>query len=115
VRISGLEINFFINSPLAIGLQSGWKSFALFACIPPFILVLLFKAYIERTFARSFKYYVPTESELRDSEKLLQPEESRNRLTDHFGHPALHEALRTPLLYPNMMPLLAEVYSGRLD
>jgi hypothetical protein len=76
VRISGLEISSFINSPLAIGLQSGWESFALLACIPPFILVLLFKVYIERTFARSFKYYVPTESELRDSGEPKSPQGS---------------------------------------
>jgi len=103
---------------LTIGLQSGWKSSALFTCIPPFLIVLLFKIHIERTFGPSFRYYVPGESETRDAEKSPQPDEkieSRNRLTYHFGHPALHEALRTPLLYPKMMPLLREVYTGRLD
>jgi calcium permeable stress-gated cation channel len=109
---------FFMNSPLAIGLQRGWQSFAMITSIPPVIIVLLFKVYIERTFSRKFRYYVPKESETRDAEKSPQPDEkieSPDRLTDRFGHPALHGPIRVPLLYPNMMSLLREVYSGRLD
>jgi len=103
---------------LTVGLQRGWQSFAFFTCIPPFVIVLLSKVYIERTFDRSFRYYVPKESETRDAEKSPQPDEkieSRDSLTDHFGHPALHGAIRMPLLYPNMMSLLREIYTGRLD
>ena len=36
------------------------------------------------------------------------------RLEKRFGHPALHAELFTPMLHAKMMPLLREVYSGRI-
>ena len=77
---------------------------------------MLFKVCIKRKFARPFKFYVPTESELRDAQIDVQAGYiERNRIENCVGHPALHVALHTPVLYDNMMPLLAQVYSGRLD
>ena len=104
-----------IFSP-AMGLQYGWKSFAWVAGIPPFIIVVLFKVYINRVFARPFRYYVPTEAELRNAQVHSQRGDVKgNRLGKRFGHPALHAKLFTPMLHANMMPLLAQVYKGRLD
>jgi len=101
---------------LAIGLQYGWKSFAWVAGIPPFIIVILFKVYISRVFARPFRYYVPTEAELRNAQvHSTRNDVKGNRLERRFGHPALHAKLFTPMLHANMMPLLAQVYSGRID
>jgi len=101
---------------LTIGLQFGWRSSAVVTCIPPFIAVALFKVHINRNFVRSFKYYVPTESELHDARIRAQASYIKeNHNENRVGHPALHEALHTPVLYENMMPLLAQVYSGRLD
>jgi hypothetical protein len=98
-----------------MGLQYGWKSFAWVAGIPPFIMVILFKVYINRVFARPFRYYVPTESELRNARVHSERGDVKgNRLEKRFGHPALHAELFTPLLHANMMPLLAQIYSGRL-
>jgi len=37
-----------------------------------------------------------------------------NRLEKRFGHPALHAELFTPMLHKNMMPLLSEVYQGKI-
>jgi calcium permeable stress-gated cation channel len=106
----------FTNGTSAIGLQFGWKSSAVVTCILPFIAVALFKVHINRNFARSFKYYVPTESELHDARIRAQARNIKENHSENcVGHPALHEALRTPVLYENMMPLLAQVYSGRLD
>lgn len=77
---------------------------------------MLFKVCIKRKFARPFKFYVPTESELRDAQIDVQAGYiERNRIENCVGHPTLHEALHTPVLDDNMMPLLAQVYSGRLD
>ncbi|KAH9952686.1 DUF221-domain-containing protein [Russula dissimulans] len=90
---------------LTMGLQYGWKSFAWVAGIPPFVIVILFKVYINRVFARPFRYYVPTE----------RGDIKGNRLEKRFGHPALYADLFTPMLHANMMHLLAQVYSGRLD
>ncbi|KAI9465279.1 hypothetical protein BJY52DRAFT_1388541 [Lactarius psammicola] len=101
---------------LTMGLQYGWRSFAWVAGIPPFIIVILFKVYIDRVFARPFRYYVPTEAELRNAQVHSQRGDVRgNRLEKRFGHPALHAELFTPMLHANMMPLLAQVYSGRLN
>ncbi|KAI9441650.1 DUF221-domain-containing protein [Lactarius indigo] len=101
---------------LTMGLQYGWRSFAWVAGIPPFIIVILFKVYINRVFARPFRYYVPTEAELRNAQVHSQRGDIKgNRLEKRFGHPALHAELFTPMLHANMMPLLAQVYSGRLD
>jgi len=36
------------------------------------------------------------------------------KLEKRFGHPALHSELFTPLLHAKMMPLLSQVYQGRL-
>ncbi|KAF8270502.1 DUF221-domain-containing protein [Lactarius quietus] len=101
---------------LTMGLQYGWRSFAWVAGIPPFIIVILFKVYIDRVFARPFRYYVPTEAEVRNAHVHSERGDVKgNRLGKRFGHPALHAELFTPMLHANMMPLLAQVYSGRLD
>jgi len=66
-------------------------------------------------FARPFRYYVPTEAELRNAQVHSQRGDvKRHRLEKRFGHPALHAELFTPMLHANMTPLLAQVYSGRL-
>ncbi|KAI0313029.1 hypothetical protein OF83DRAFT_1176076, partial [Amylostereum chailletii] len=101
---------------LTIGLQYGWKSFAWVATVPPFVIVLLFKGYINRVFDKPFRYYVPTEEELREAKIHSQRGDLKgNRLEKRFGHPALHQELFTPMLHASMMPLLAEVYHGKLN
>lgn len=37
-----------------------------------------------------------------------------NRLEKRFGHPALHMELFTPMLHAKMMPLLGQVYQGKI-
>lgn len=37
-----------------------------------------------------------------------------NKLEKRFGHPALHAELFTPMLHKNMMPLLSQVYQGKI-
>jgi calcium permeable stress-gated cation channel len=98
-----------------MGLQYGWKSFAWAAGIPPFIIVILFKVYITRVFSRRFRYYVPTESEIRNARVHSERGDIKgHRLEKRFGHPALHTELFTPMLHANLMPFLAQIYSGRL-
>jgi hypothetical protein len=101
---------------LTMGLQYGWRSFAWVAGIPPFVIVILFKVYIGRVFTRPFRYYVPTEAEVRNAQVHSQRGDvTGNRLEKRFGHPSLHKELFTPMLHANMMPLLGIIYSGRLD
>ncbi|TFY80097.1 hypothetical protein EWM64_g3912 [Hericium alpestre] len=101
---------------LTIGLQYGWRSFAWVATIPAFIFVIFFKMYLDRTFERRFRYFVPTEDELRHATKHTSKGDIKgNRLSKRFGHPALHAELFTPMLHAKMMPLLSEVYRGKIS
>jgi calcium permeable stress-gated cation channel len=72
--------------------------------------------YINRTFDRAFRYYIPTEDELRVAKVHSERADVRsNKLERRFGHPALHAELFTPMLHAKMMPLLREVYRGKID
>jgi calcium permeable stress-gated cation channel len=112
------EVILITSTSLAIGLQYGdygWKSFAWVAGIPPFIIAILFKVYIVRMFSRPYRYYPRMEYELRNARVRSERGDIKgNRPEKRFGHPALHAELFTPMLHASMMPLLAQVYSGRL-
>lgn len=99
----------------AIGLQEGWESFQWVSTIPPILMIAAFKIYINRTFLPKFRWYIPNEEELRLAKVHSERGDIRGgRLEKRFGHPALHAELFTPMLHAKMMPLLPQVYSGRL-
>lgn len=100
---------------LTMGLQMGWTSWHWVATLPPIVFIFIFKAYVNRTFDRQFRYYIPTEEELRLAKVHSQrADNAGNRLEKRFGHPALHSELFTPMLHSKMMPLLPQVYSGKI-
>lgn len=100
---------------LAIGLQFGFRSFRWIAAIPPIIFVIAFKLYTNRVFLPRFNYYIPTEDELRTAKVHSERADAKgNRLEKRFGHPSLHADLFTPMLHAKMMPLLSQVYSGKI-
>jgi hypothetical protein len=79
-------------------------------------MIFAFKIYINRTFLPKFRWYIPNESELRDAKIYSERADRRGgRLEKRFGHPALNAELFTPMLHAKMMPLLPEVYHGRLE
>lgn len=83
--------------------------------VPPILLVVVFKIWLDRTFYDKFMYYIPSESELHQAKiHSSRADDSRNRLEKRFGHPALHKELFTPMLHAKMMPLLADVYKGKI-
>lgn len=93
----------------------GWKSFHWVATIPPIFMIMIFKIYLDRTFLKSFKWYVPSDEEMRLAKVHSERHDSRGgKLEKRFGHPALHAELFTPMLHAKMMPFLREVYSGRI-
>jgi len=62
-----------------------------------------------------FRYYVPSDQELARATVYSERVDNKsNKLERRFGHPALQADLFTPMLHKKMMPLLAEVYHGRL-
>lgn len=109
------ETMIFMNtsSESAFGLQYGWKSHAWAAGIPPFIIVILFKIYTKRKFARPFRYYDASYGT--PDNAPTHPQHDDKNASNRFYHPALYEALHRPLVYQDMAPLLEEVYGGELD
>lgn len=60
-------------------------------------------------------YYIPTQQELQAAKVHSErSDSSRNRLEKRFGHSALHTELFTPMLHAKMMPLLSQVYNGKV-
>ncbi|VDC05659.1 unnamed protein product [Peniophora sp. CBMAI 1063] len=78
-------------------------------------LLFMGTIYINRVFHQRFRYYTPTEDELRVAKIHSERADIKgNRLEKRFGHPVLHAELFTPMLHANTMPLLAEVYHGKI-
>ncbi|KAF9486012.1 DUF221-domain-containing protein [Pholiota conissans] len=100
---------------LTIGLQFGFKSFQWVSTIPPILIIFAFKIYINRVYLPAFYYFNPTQQEI-DLAKIYseRADAKSNRLEKRFGHPALHMELFTPMLHKNMMPLLSQVYQGKI-
>ncbi|GJJ08472.1 hypothetical protein Clacol_002690 [Clathrus columnatus] len=100
---------------LTIGLQLGWLTFQWTVTLPPILMLVALKIYINRVFVRQFQYYIPDEMEIASCKVHSErSDRSGNRLANRFGHPALHAELYTPLLHAKMAKLLPEVYQGRL-
>ncbi|KAF8435022.1 hypothetical protein L210DRAFT_937871 [Boletus edulis BED1] len=100
---------------LTIGLQYKFRSFLWLTTAPPILFVVIFKIWLDKTFYHKFMYYTPSETELLQAKiNSSQADDSRHRLEKRFGHPALHAELFTPMLHAKMMPLLADVYKGKI-
>lgn len=100
---------------IAIGLQYRFSSFQWVSTVPPMLIVMVYKFYINRTFVPQFRYFSPTEDELRQAKVYSERADNKgNRLEKRFGHPALHADLFTPMLHAKMIPLLTQVYTGKI-
>ncbi|KAL4071291.1 hypothetical protein V8B97DRAFT_2044343 [Scleroderma yunnanense] len=100
---------------LTIGLQYGFKSFFWLSTVPPILFVIAFKVWLDKTFYYKFLFYTPTEDELRQAKvHSSRADATGHRLERRFGHPALHADLFTPMLHAKMMPLLRDVYKGKI-
>jgi hypothetical protein len=113
---SPIFCNFYVaHLFLAIGLQYGFKSFQWLSTVPPILIVIGFKIYTNNAFDSQFRYFNPSPEELRNAQVYSERSDAnRNRLEKRFGHPALNADLFTPMLHAKMMPLLSQVYSGRI-
>ncbi|KIM40329.1 hypothetical protein M413DRAFT_73699 [Hebeloma cylindrosporum] len=90
-------------------------SFQWVSTVPPIFFIVAFKIYINRVYIPAFNYFTPTEEEIRMAKVHSErADNSGNRLEKRFGHPALHMELFTPMLHKNMMPLLSQVYQGKI-
>lgn len=99
----------------AIGLQYSFRSLQWLSTIPPILIVLVFKYYTVRAFDAQFRWFIPSEEEIRTAKVHSERADAKgNRLEKRFGHPALQSELFTPMLHAKMMPLLSQVYSGKI-
>jgi calcium permeable stress-gated cation channel len=72
--------------------------------------------YINRVYHSKFKFFNASEEEVRHAHiHSERADNNSHRLSKRFGHPALHAELFTPMLHSKLMPLLSEVYSGRIN
>ncbi|KZT05389.1 DUF221-domain-containing protein [Laetiporus sulphureus 93-53] len=100
---------------LTIGLQYEFQSFFWLSTVPPILFILAFKVYIDRNFLSNFRYYIPSEDELRQAHIYSKRADAAgNKLEKRFGHPALHAELFTPMVHANMTHLLSEVFNGKI-
>jgi hypothetical protein len=100
---------------LTIGLQYKFSSLQWLSTVPPILIVFAYKIYINRVYLPNFRWYIPSEDDLRAAHVHSATADARgNRLEKRFGHPALHAELITPMLHAKMMPLLGQVYSGNI-
>lgn len=103
-------------SSTATFLQSGLKTFLWISAVPPIIILLIFKLYLNRKFNENFKYYVPSQTDIQGAKiNSERADHKGNRLESRFGHPSLHVELFTPLVHQNMIPLLGSVYKGKIS
>ncbi|KAK1234247.1 hypothetical protein PQX77_002554 [Marasmius sp. AFHP31] len=99
---------------LTIGLQYNFKSYQWLVTTPPLIAVLVFKFFLKRKFQTSFHFFIPTEDELRNAHIHGRSDISGRRLESRFEHPALQAELFTPMVHAKMIPLLRQVYPGKI-
>ncbi|KIO29092.1 hypothetical protein M407DRAFT_21836 [Tulasnella calospora MUT 4182] len=100
---------------LTIGLQMGWRTYYWVSALPPIVIVVLFKLIFLRKFTDQFRWWIPNPEEIAASKVHSERADNKGgRLASRFGHPALHSDLFTPMLHAKMMPLLPQVYHGRL-
>ncbi|EAU91270.2 hypothetical protein CC1G_06905 [Coprinopsis cinerea okayama7 len=100
---------------LTIGLQKGFRSLLWLSALPPVLFIIAFKFYINAKFIPAFRYFTPTEEEIHKAKVHSERADHKaNKLEKRFGHPALHMELFTPMLHAKMMPLLTQVYSGKI-
>jgi hypothetical protein len=99
-----------------LGLQFGWRNLQWIASIPPILAVLIFKQVLTRQFELPFRYYAPTETELAAAQAAVKRTAERTHaLSSRFGHPALHAELWTPMVHAGQIPLLSQVYAGKIS
>ncbi|RXW14887.1 hypothetical protein EST38_g10967 [Candolleomyces aberdarensis] len=98
---------------LTIGLQKGFMTFIWVSAVPPILLILIFKIYINRVFVPAFHYFNPSLEEINTAEK--HRDSSSNKLEKRFGHPSLHEGLFTTSIHKDHVPLLTQIYPGKYN
>jgi len=100
---------------LAIGLQFEFKSLQLLTAVPPPILTLLYKHYLNTRFANDFQYFLPQHDEL--SRAVIHSEEADmvgRKLEVRYDNPALENELITPMIHAKTVDYLQRILKGKI-
>ncbi|KAJ7106052.1 hypothetical protein C8R43DRAFT_1243881 [Mycena crocata] len=101
---------------LTIGLQLSFRSVKMILALPPILMLVIFKIYMNRKFNANFHYYLPNEQELAAAHvHSTRADAVKHKLQNRFGHPSLHEELFTPMVHAEQMQLLRQVYGGKIE
>ncbi|KAF9451505.1 DUF221-domain-containing protein [Macrolepiota fuliginosa MF-IS2] len=101
---------------LTIGLQYNFALKQTLLTVPSVLIILGFKVYIHRVYLRRFRFFIPNEQDFASiASYSANVDMMSQKLERRFEHPALHAELFTPMLHQKMMPLLREVYRGRIE
>ncbi|KAF8178610.1 hypothetical protein K438DRAFT_1977846 [Mycena galopus ATCC 62051] len=101
---------------LTIGLQISFRSTKMIIAIPPILMIIIFKIYMNRKFNKNFYYYLPEKEELFTAHvHSTRGDAVKHRLENRFGHPSLHAELFTPSVHADQMRLLRQVYGGKIE
>ncbi|KAJ6497705.1 DUF221-domain-containing protein [Mycena sanguinolenta] len=101
---------------LTIGLQVSFRSTKMIIAIPPVLMIIVFKMWINNKFDQTFYYYLPDEEELCAAHvHSTRSDTARHRLQNRFGHPSLHAELFVPCVHADQMKLLRQVYGGKIE
>ncbi|KAJ7772149.1 hypothetical protein DFH07DRAFT_734442 [Mycena maculata] len=101
---------------LTIGLQLTFRSVKMIVAVPPILMIIAFKIYLNRKFGKNIHFYVSTEEELRYAHiHSTRADMIRQKLQSRFGHPSLHAELLTPLIHADQMQSLRQVYGGKIE
>ncbi|KAF5322095.1 hypothetical protein D9619_001978 [Psilocybe cf. subviscida] len=107
-----------------IGLQSEFKSFQFLATLPPILLTILFKYYINRRFANNFEYFLPsgTTEHYYSSRRAVDQSQSQasraadeGKLDGRYQNPALSCELSDPLIGARAASALRGMYNMNQD
>ncbi|KAK7057546.1 DUF221-domain-containing protein [Favolaschia claudopus] len=101
---------------LTIGLQISFRSVKMVIAVPPILMIICFKIYMNRKFNENFYYYLPDEEELRTVQvHSTRSDTVKQKLLHRFGHPSLHAELFTPMVHADQMMRLRQVYNGKVE
>ncbi|KAH9485088.1 hypothetical protein JR316_0001995 [Psilocybe cubensis] len=113
VQRQGANFKTIIENLDTIGLQNQFKSLQLVASIPPLVILLLFKFYLNRKFANNFQYHLPEHQEFSRAVARSQQSSTSYNLEDRYCHPALKAVLFTPMIHSHALPILRRHYEGK--
>lgn len=85
---------------LTIGLQQGW--IRSITCVPPVVLVVIFKIMLSRTFDERYTWYSPSDDEVANA-VIHRSDDRKGRLFKRFGNPVISKQRVKMVLHTRLL------------